>query len=47
MLTNKPCKVAECGHFRCEECHEDYFHALGFSPDMCHICSAPAIEEKW
>jgi hypothetical protein len=47
MPTIKPCKVAECGHFRCEDCHADYFHALGFSPAKCHICSAPAPEESW
>lgn len=43
-----PCFLAPCGHFLCEECHKDFFKAIGNSIPRCSECGRQVPpKERW
>jgi hypothetical protein len=42
-----PCMLAECGHFICGGCHNDYFSALGYDEPKCSECRQVVPQNTW
>ena len=49
MPEKKPGRLAECGHFVCTGCHEDYYHGIGiYEAPTCSTCQLPAgNKDSW
>lgn len=49
MPEKKPGMLAECGHFICAGCHEDYYHGIGiYEAPTCSTCQLPVgPKDNW
>ena len=49
MPEKKPGMLAECGHYICAGCHEDYYHGIGpYEAAQCSVCHvAVGPKQNW